>query len=180
MRHTIKKWFWAWDFEKEEAWLSECAAKGLALVSVGFCRYDFEECNPGAYQVRLELLDNRPSHPESMQYLRFLEETGAEHVGSYMSWVYLRRPAELGAFDLFSDNASRVRHLGRILALILPLIVMMIGAGIFNVSIGITLDSPVNVVCGCCVSLMALLFGIGAWKIAKKRNALKQDAQIFE
>ena len=180
MRHTIKKMFWAWDFEKEEAWLSECAAKGLALVSVGFCRYDFEECTPGAYQVRLELLDNRPSHPESMQYMRFLEETGAEHVGSYMNWVYLRRPTELGTFDLFSDNSSRVRHLGRIIALILPLIVMMIGVSIFNMSIGIAWGSPVNVVCGCFGFLMALLFGIGMWKLGKKRNALKRDAQIFE
>ena len=180
MRHTIRKWFWPWDFEKEEAWLSECAAKGLALVSVGWCRYDFEECTPGAYQVRLELLDNRPAHPESMQYLRFLEETGAEHVGSYMNWVYLRRPAELGAFDLFSDNASRVRHLGRILALVLPVTLMNVGIAIYNLSIGIAWNSPINIVCGGICTLSSLLFGIGAWKIAKKRNVLKRDAQIFE
>ena len=180
MRHTIKKWFWAWDFEKEEKWLSECAAKGLALVSVGLCRYDFEECTPGAYQVRMELLDNRPFHPESMQYLRFLEETGAEHVGSYMNWVYLRRPSELGAFDLFSDNASRVRHLGRIIAWLLPLGVLNTGIGIINLSIGIAWGSPVNMACGIFSLLVSALLGIGVWKLSKKRNALKRDARIFE
>lgn len=180
MRHTIKKWFWAWDFEKEEKWLSECAAKGLALVSVGLCRYDFEECTPGAYQVRMELLDNPPSHPESVQYIKFLEETGAEHVGSYMRWVYLRRPAEYGPFDLFSDNASRVRHLGRIIALLLPLGVINTGIGIINLSIGIAWVSPINALCGIFSLLVSALLGIGVWKLSKKRNALKRDARIFE
>ncbi len=29
--------FLVWDFDKEEKWLNEMAAKGLALTSVGFC-----------------------------------------------------------------------------------------------------------------------------------------------
>ena len=32
MRKVIRKWFWAWNFEKEEEWLNEMSAKGLALV----------------------------------------------------------------------------------------------------------------------------------------------------
>ncbi|MBQ2899558.1 MAG: DUF2812 domain-containing protein, partial [Oscillospiraceae bacterium] len=32
MKKVIKKMFWAWDFEKEEKWLNEMSAKGLALV----------------------------------------------------------------------------------------------------------------------------------------------------
>lgn len=180
MRHTIKKLFWAWDFDKEEKWLAECAAKGLALVSVGYCRYDFEECTPGAYHVRLELLDNPPSHPESMQYLKFLEETGAEHVGSYMRWVYLRRPAEYGPFDLFSDNASRVRHLGRIIALLWPLMTLLLISSMYNIWLGITWSSIVNLVCGCIVLPMLVLVNIGLWKLSKKRNLLKKEAQIFE
>ena len=44
MRRTIRKWFWVWNFDKEEQWLNEMAAKGLCLVSVGFCKYEFEDC----------------------------------------------------------------------------------------------------------------------------------------
>ena len=36
MRKVIHKWFAAWNFDKEERWLNEMAAKGLGLVSVGF------------------------------------------------------------------------------------------------------------------------------------------------
>lgn len=42
MRQTIRKLFWVWDFDKEEKWLNEMAAKGLSLVAVGFCKYEFE------------------------------------------------------------------------------------------------------------------------------------------
>ena len=37
MRRIIKKLFFVWDFDKEEKWLNEMAAKGLCLVSTGFC-----------------------------------------------------------------------------------------------------------------------------------------------
>ena len=47
MRQTIHKLFWVWDFDKEEKWLNEMAAKGLSLVSVGFCKYEFSDRVPG-------------------------------------------------------------------------------------------------------------------------------------
>lgn len=71
MRTVIHKWFWAWDFDKEEKWLNEMAAKGLALNSVGFCKYGFDECLPGEYNVRLELLDNMPGTPKAGSIFAF-------------------------------------------------------------------------------------------------------------
>ena len=38
MRHTVYKLLWAWEYDKEEKWLNEMAAKGMALVSVGLCK----------------------------------------------------------------------------------------------------------------------------------------------
>lgn len=118
MKRTLYKWFWAWDFEKEETWLNALSAKGLQLCDVGFCRYAFEDGLPGEYIYRLELLDRFPSHPESAQYIRFIEETGAQHIGSLHRWVYFRKRAEEGEFDLFSDLDSRLAHLRRLLLLI--------------------------------------------------------------
>ena len=71
-RKTITKWFWVWQFEDEEKWLNEMAAGGWVLESVGFCRYTFVRCEPGAYTVRTEM------RPYDEQYVRFMEETGAE------------------------------------------------------------------------------------------------------
>ena len=114
MRQTICKLFWAWEFEKEEKWLNEMAAKGLSLVSVGFCKYEFEDSLPGEYRVCLQLLDQLSCHPESKKYMEFLETTGAEHVGSFMRWAYFRKKVAEGNFELFSDNASRIKYISKV------------------------------------------------------------------
>ena len=56
-RMTIRKWFWVWDYEKEERWLNEMAMAGWVLESVGFCKFNFVKCEPGEYTVRLEMHD---------------------------------------------------------------------------------------------------------------------------
>ena len=179
MRKTVRKWFWVWDFDREEQWLNDMAAQGLALVDVGFCRYEFEECLPGEYQIRLELLENQMKHDESRQYIRFLEETGVEQVGNYFRWAYFRKKAADGPFDLYSDLASRIKHLKRIIALILPISGANLCIGFVNVGnatgTGISLAN---------VGYINLALGIlgcfGAWKLGQKRKRLEQEAQIFE
>ena len=115
MRKIMHKWFWIWDFDKEEKWLNEMAAKGLVLNSVAFCRYEFVDCLPGEYNIRLEMLRNSVNNFESQNYIRFLEDTGVEHIGTLFRWVYFRKKAESKPFDLFSDIDSRIRHLNRLL-----------------------------------------------------------------
>ena len=107
-RKTITRWFWVWQFEKEEEWLNEMAANGWVLESVGFCKYTFVRCEPGEYTVRTEM------HPYDDQYVKFMEETGAEYVGRMMMWIYFRKKTEDGVFDLYSDIDSKISHLDRI------------------------------------------------------------------
>ena len=46
-RKTIRKWFWIWDFEKEEDWLNEMAMNGWVRDSVGGCTYHYLRCERG-------------------------------------------------------------------------------------------------------------------------------------
>ena len=179
MRKIVKKWFWAWEAEKEEQWLNEMSAKGLGLAAVGYARYEFEECLPGEYQYRLEFLEHFPSHPESVQYIKFIEETGAEQIGSITRWVYFRKKATDGPFDLFSDNASRIKHLNRIIALLLPINIFNIYIGCFNIFLAITLDSPANYG-GIINILIGVLIFFGIFKLWRQRKKLKEDQRIFE
>ena len=64
MKKTIYQFFSVWDYDKEETWLNDMSAKGLLLHSVGFCKYTFEEGDPGKYIYRLELLNPRLSREE--------------------------------------------------------------------------------------------------------------------
>lgn len=177
MRTVIRKLFWVWDFEKEEQWLNEMAAKGLALVGVGFCRYEFEDCTPGEYSFRLELLDNRPEHPESRKYISFVEETGAEQVGSYLNWVYFRKK---GQFEIFSDYSTKIKHLSRIISLVALLAVLNLAAFLYNLIVVILIiGEPVGLMS--CINLFLAIFcGIGMHKLRKKREALKNEQRVFE
>ena len=116
MRKTLRKWFWVWEFEKEEKWLDEMSAQGWALDRVGYCRYEFVQCEPNEYITRLEMLEEHVDTPKSLEYIDFVESTGAEYLGHVIKWVYFRKKASEGSFDLYSDVDSRIRHLKRIIA----------------------------------------------------------------
>ena len=179
MRKIVHKWFWGWDFDKEEKWLNEMAAKGLALVSVSFCKYEFEHCLPGEYAVRMELLDHFPGHPESEQYIAFIEESGAEQAGSFSRWVYFRKNRAEGEFELFSDNDSRIRHLKSILYLFGLIFVLNLYIILYNLFIFSLYNNPISLIA--IVNLIiALLGALGFWRLYKKKKFLEKEKEIFE
>lgn len=176
MKKTIYKLYWAWQFDKEEKWLNECSAKGLHLCDVGLCRYTFEEGTPGAYSHKLELLENWPTHPESVAYIRFLEDTGVEMTGSILRWVYFRKRTEDGPFDLFSDLDSRIKHLNRIILLFLPFMFIEFSTGISNLFI----HSTSNKLIGILTLSVGCLLAYGSYVIHKKKKKLLKERMIYE
>lgn len=155
------------------------AAKGLCLISVGFCRYEFEDCLPGEYKICLQLLERHPRNPEMQKYIEFMEQTGAEHVGSYTRWIYFRRKADLGEFQLFSDNASRIKYLTNMLSFITLIVGLNLLIGLQNIVIAFLADLPSNYIGF--INLAIGLFGLpGTVKLWKKRNRMKKESQLFE
>ena len=163
---VIYKWFWVWDFEKEERWLNKMAAEGWVLDQVGFCRYTFRRCQPGEYAVRLEM------HPHDPEYLQFMTDTGAEYVGRMVAWVYFRMRSEDGSFELFSDIDSKISHLdriGRMLAIL----------GTANLIIGV-INSLNQVSMGWINLLCATLLMYALGRIHGKREELKKERELRE
>ncbi|MCZ0859873.1 DUF2812 domain-containing protein [Methanocorpusculum sp. MG] len=134
MKHVVWKFFW--NYESEEKWLNEMAAKGFALYSYSWGRYVFEECEPGEYVYRLELLKDLPSKPESMAYLGFLEETGIACVATHLRWVYLQKRSADGPFDLYTDTRSALNHYQNITNLWNTLAFLEIFASAVNFGVG--------------------------------------------
>lgn len=177
MKKIIHKYIWS--YEKEEKWLNEMAAKGLALTSISFCRYEFEESLPGEYCIRVELLENLPNHPESIQYIKFIEETGAEHVGSVTRWVYFRKKTSDGAFDLFSDISSRISYLNRIFTLFTLLGLVNLWAFCFNMILYSQTHNPFHLI-SLINLVLALALLVSSVKINAKKSRLKRESQIHE
>ena len=165
-RRTIRKWFWVWDFEKEERWLNEMALQGWVLDGVGWCTYHFRRCEPGGYTVRLEM------RPYDESYVAFMEETGAEFVGRMMAWIYFRKKAADGAFDLYSDIDSRIAHLDRIGKMLTVIGGLNLVIGILN-SINGNGIGWVNLLCA-----TLLMYALG--RIHGKKEALEKDRQLME
>ncbi len=187
MKHVVRKAYW--DFEKEERWLNEMSAKGMAFTDYSWCRYVFTDAPDNQYIYRIELLENLPTHPESIAYLRFLEENGIECVATYMRWAYLRKPASEGAFDLYTDIDSRIKHYQRINRFWNFLMLLEFGAAFANLSVGIinlSIETQPenlhygNLVIGCVVLAFGLLFLALGVPIRRKIKKLRREKAIRE
>ena len=183
MRKIIHKYYGAWNVQKEEAWLNKMAAQGLCLISYSFCRYEFEDCLPGEYEIRIQLLDNPCRHPESEHYIAFLEETGAEQVGSYMRWAYFRKKTADGPFELFSDNQSRSKYLSSVTPFlgILGGANLLIGAGELSLYFYYSLSNlAILLVLGITNLILGVLCSFGAIRLCRQKKRLKKEQTLFE
>ncbi|MGL4523543.1 MAG: DUF2812 domain-containing protein [Bacilli bacterium] len=127
MDKVVRRWFWVWDFEKEEAWLNEMAAKGMLLKKVGLCKYVFQEGAPNLYTYRLQMLSPQSKTEDADQYIAFLKEQEIEHVGQLFRWAYFRKRTEGLPFQLFSDIDSRIGHMKGILQLLFIALFLNLG-----------------------------------------------------
>lgn len=161
----VTKWFWVWDFEKEELWLNAMAQEGWALQRVGFATYYFERTEPGEYIVRLEC------RKKDEGYVSFVTDMGAEYIGRIAMWVYFRRKSEQGEFELNGDLDSRIEQLttiGRMLLLV----------GIGNLLIGLSnlRYNGIGVVNLICAGVLAYAYG----RIQGKKDELQRERQLHE
>ncbi|MEW9095456.1 MAG: DUF2812 domain-containing protein [Clostridiaceae bacterium] len=184
MKHSVIKAYF--DYEKEEKYLNEMSAKGLALTDYSFCRYVFEDAPKGEYIYRLELLENAVNHPESQIYIKFMEETGAEFVASYNRWVYFRRKNFDGEFNIYSDIDSKIKHYKRIRELFFFVMGLNFIIGLMNYFWGnMTASSirtiPVNSYMAILSFLISTLFLIFlVIPLSKKINFWEKEKEIRE
>ena len=161
----VTKWYWVWDYEKEELWLNAMAQEGWALQRVGFATYFFEKTEPGEYIVRLEC------RKKDEGYVSFVTDMGAEYIGRIAMWVYFRRKSELGEFELNSDLDSRIDQLTKIGR-------MLLGVGIGNLLIGLSnlRYNGVGVINLICAGFLAYAYG----RIQGKKDELQRERQLHE
>lgn len=177
MGKVIYKWFWEWNFDKEEQWLNEMAANGLALISAGLCRYKFEDCAPDEYKICMQLLGSNQA--KNAKYIEFLEETGVEHVGTCLDWYYFRKRVTGDDFQLFSDHNSLLKHLTKIIRYTVTGLVLNFFVGCLNVFLCVSEQSPINILG--ILNILVFVFGmIGLIRTFQKRKKLRMEQQIFE
>jgi len=115
----VERRFWGpGDIELEENWLNEMAAQGWALVSVDGNwgrKYAFERSDPGEYIVRMRVLRWKTEEWRIETGKQIAEQADGEFLSLHGDHIYCRRLAEKGQFELFADNAERIKYMNWLL-----------------------------------------------------------------
>ena len=178
MSKTIFKVFMAWEFEEEEQWLNRMADEGWLLTKSNGFFHHFEQGTAGAYQYRVQMMNFK----KDPQYLNFLSEVGIEHVGTCANnkWIYLRKENDGQPFELFSDSASRVKHLQSIRNLLNLCTALLVFCLLLEAALAVDMGSflPLLVVLMALGVLIPVSRGIGS--INAKIAALEKEQSIYE
>lgn len=112
------KWFWAWDDEKEEAWLGEMSRQGWHLSRLeAFGKYTFTRGAQQEYAYRMDFQTG--AQKDHQEYLQLFADAGWEHVGLLGGWQYFRKPLQPGEpAEIFSDNQSKIAKYQRVIAIL--------------------------------------------------------------
>lgn len=168
------------DMEKEEAWINEMAQKGYNFIDNVLMRYTFSEGKPNEFIYRIELLENRPNHPLSRQYFKFLEETGIECVSTSGRWAYFRKKAADGPFDLYSDIEEKIKHYKRNMSYVGTILFFNIIVLGLNLFMGFAKKLPANVSISISVLFFTALLVRTLYHYWKRLKELKEEQQIHE
>ena len=175
--NTIQKfkWFWAWQDEKEEAWLADLAQQGLHLESIDLPgRYTFRLGEPGNYVYRLDFQTMRSKDRDS--YLQLFEDAGWEHLGDMGGWVYFRHPVNGSEIpEIFSDLDSKLGKYQRVLtylAIFLPTMTILLPSLVAAEGYG-----PFMGILELLAAVLMLLFAFGIFNIFRRINQLKAKKQ---
>lgn len=126
------KWFWAWNDEQEEAWLSEMAQQGWHLTKAGaFGTYTFEKGAPKDVVYRL---DFRLRDVDKEEYLQLFVDAGWEHVGEMNGWQYFRTEVAEGETpEIYTDDASKIKKYQRLL-MFLTIVLPILSTSLFDLN----------------------------------------------
>lgn len=112
---TRFRWFWAWQDEKEEAWLGKMSKQGYHLSSISFPGfYSFSRGEPKEYVYRLDYQTFRKKDRD--EYLQLFSDAGWEYMGEMGAWQYFRKEIRQGETnEIFTDKESKIGKYKRVI-----------------------------------------------------------------
>ena len=103
------RWKFTFDKDDEQDWLNDYAQRGWAMVSFFVGLVTFVPCRPGEFIYQIDLLPGKGLWADNYEdYVIFMDEMGVEILQRWGRWVYLRKRAEDGPFEVYTDAASKI------------------------------------------------------------------------
>ena len=124
------------DKDEEQDWLNGYCQQGWAMSSFFIGVTTFVPCQPGEYIYQIDLLPGCGLRADDYAgYVAFMEETGVEVLQRWGRWVYLRKRAEDGPFNIYTDIDSQIalyRRIQKMFLWVLALDTCLFFSGIWN------------------------------------------------
>lgn len=115
MIKIVRKWFWAWNDDKEEKFLGDMALKGYRLTRVRIGKYTFEEDEPRKIKYQLDF--KGIGRMKEDEYLQIYEDAGWKCIHTLGGWYYFEKEYtdEEPDISIFNDNKSLIDKYRRII-----------------------------------------------------------------
>lgn len=168
------------DFEKEEKWVNDMAAEGWHLEKFSFGRFVFTKGEPGAYIFRNEFI--RMNSSEKEDYFDFLKDSGITIINELGGWVYMKKAAAEGPFEIYTDTKSKIAYYKRMLSIFALFFFVNVWFGIMNLSIlwDSARDKIAIPIIGVFNIVVALIIAYPIIKIIHRKKVLEKQQQFFE
>lgn len=168
---TMKQfhWFWAWDDEKEEAWLREMALKGWHFKSVSLPgNYTFEKGEPRDDFYRLDFFTDSKAKAD---YLQLFLDAGWDYMGEMNNWQYFRKTVLNGETpEIFSDNESKSKKYQRILLILLVFLPIYIN----SINLMSQRQGTFSLIFTFLMFVFLVFYGTGIIRLGMRINQLKK------
>ncbi|WP_369595359.1 DUF2812 domain-containing protein [Lysinibacillus pakistanensis] len=177
---TLHKYWLVMNPNDIEKRVNEMASQGWHLKKFTWIRFTFEQDEPGSYIYRHDELERFGSTYED-EYLDFLKSSGIEQVDRSGNFVFFRKPAYEGPFELYSDKKTKISNLSKkitLLSLILLLNLFFGIIGLISISGGQHTDMLKLLLNSTNILIVMLLVG-PILKLMRVRKILKKELDVF-
>ena len=173
------RWKFTFDKDEEQEWLNEYARNGWAMVSFFVGLVTFVRCKPGEFIYQIDLLPGKGLWADNYEdYVIFMNEVGVEILQRWGRWVYLRKRAEDGPFEAYTDNESKLALYRRIRAMILwaLIVICLCSWSAWSLLFQFPQDWVTRGLAGIYIVMIALIVR-AVWRCSEKIRSLEQQEQ---
>jgi hypothetical protein len=169
----MKKFRLYYDKDKEQDWLQKMSLDGWAFKNFFLGLYTFVPCEPGEYIYQIDLLDDKNKSKED--FTAFMEDIGVEVVAQWYRWVYLRKKANDGPFEMYTDIESKINQYIRIKRFFLSLLIIESVCFVIEINGAIRTGSPMFWLFTALIGFISLVILRIVWKCSFKIEQLERE-----
>lgn len=169
----MKKFKLYYDKDEEQDWLQKMALDGWALKNFFLGVYTFVPCEPGEYIYQIDLLDNWSG--DKNDFAAFMEDSGVEVVSQWYRWVYLRKKANDGPFEMYTDIESKIDQYNRIKKFFQVILIVEVICFFIEIIAAVNTGNPTFWFFTILLGSFVLAFLRVVWKCSWKIEQLKRE-----